>query len=82
MNGSAIEALLRPFADCNRFLWNKSVVLRKESVDNKQCCLFYSRLCNLLPSCKKGIQMTYRIRCFIVKLAGILKMLMQMQQRT
>ena len=48
-----MEALLRPFAGCNRFLWNKSLALQKERLNNKQRCLSYSRLCNLLPSWKK-----------------------------
>jgi hypothetical protein len=46
----AIKALLRPFAGCNRFLWNKSLALQKERLYNNQRCLSYSRLCNLLHS--------------------------------
>ena len=49
----AMESLLRPFAGCNRFLWNKSLALQKERLDNKKRCLSYSRLCNLLPTWKK-----------------------------
>ena len=48
-----MEALLRSFAGCNRFLCNKSLALQKERLDNKKRCLSYSRLCNLLPTWKK-----------------------------
>jgi len=49
----SVEALLRPFAGCNRFLWNKALAMQKERLDRKQGRLSYSRQCKLLPDWKK-----------------------------
>jgi putative transposase len=47
------EALMRQFAGCNRFLWNKALALQKERLDDKQSCLSYNKLANMLPAWKK-----------------------------
>ena len=47
------EALLRPFAGCNRFLWNKALALQKERLANKQGCLSYNKLAKILPAWKR-----------------------------
>jgi putative transposase len=48
-----MEALRRPFAGCNRFLWNKALALQKKLLDNKQRLLSYTKLCKLLTIWKK-----------------------------
>ena len=47
------EALMRQFAGCNRFLWNKALALQKGRLDDKQNCLSYNKLANMLPAWKK-----------------------------
>ncbi len=47
------EELMRQFAGCNRFLWNEALALQKERLDNKQSCLPYNKLANMLPMWKK-----------------------------
>jgi len=47
------EALMRQFAGCSRFLWNKALALQKGRLDDKQICLSYNKLANMLPAWKK-----------------------------
>jgi len=47
------EALMRQFAGCDRFLWNKALALQKERLEDKQSCLSYNKLANMLPAWKK-----------------------------
>ena len=49
----ADETLLRPFAGCNRFLWNKALALQKERLANNQGCLSYNKLAKMLRAWKK-----------------------------
>ena len=49
----ADEALMRQFAGCSRFLWNKALALQKGRLDDKQSCLSYNKLANMLPAWKK-----------------------------
>ena len=44
---------MRQFAGCTRFLWNKALALQKERLDDKQSCLSYNKLANMLPVWKK-----------------------------
>ena len=44
---------MRQFAGCNHFLWNKALALQKERLDDKQSCLSYNKLANMLPVWKK-----------------------------
>jgi len=49
----AEEALMCQFAGCSRFLWNKALALQKERLEDKQSCLSYNKLANMLPAWKK-----------------------------
>ncbi len=49
----ADESLASKFAGCNRFVWNKALVLQKERLDSKQSCLSYNNLANMLPKWKQ-----------------------------
>ena len=44
---------MRQFAGCSRFLWNKALALQKGRLDDKQSCLSYNKLANMLPAWKK-----------------------------
>jgi len=44
---------MRQFAGCRRFLWNKALALQKGRLDDKQSCLSYNKLANMLPAWKK-----------------------------
>jgi len=44
---------MRQFAGCSRFLWNKAFALQKGRLDDKQSCLSYNKLANMLPASKK-----------------------------
>ena len=50
------ELKLRQAAGCSRFVWNRALALQKERLDNKQLCLSYNNLAELLVEWKSGFQ--------------------------
>ena len=49
----ADELLMRQYAGCCRFVWNKALALQKERLDAKERTISYNKLALLLPSWKK-----------------------------
>ncbi len=54
-----IEAQLRQFAGCCRFVWNKALALQKEQIDNKESCLPYTKLAALLLKWKSDPNLSF-----------------------
>jgi len=50
---TAEELLMRQFAGCCRFVWNKALALQKERLDAGERTISYNKLALLLPSWKK-----------------------------
>lgn len=44
--------ILLKFAGCNRFVWNVTLGIQKERIDNKLACLSYSKMCKIMPDMK------------------------------
>jgi hypothetical protein len=63
----ADEALSRQYASCNCFVWNKVFALQKERLDNKQRCLPYTKLANLLPDWKQKSPLLSETQSFLFK---------------
>jgi putative transposase len=56
---SIIENLLFQFCGCNRFIWNKSLALQKESLNKEKKILSYNHLASCLVEWKKDEETSF-----------------------